>query len=164
MSTTFGGSRFTLPPGTRTVVYQAPPSLAISVGDLLYYDLASGYVKPLSSKVGSGTVNTDQVFVHDNFVGVAQSGRLAAQTTAGTVTVATDCIYEADISNIDVYEPGDLVTAHSTGVAAAGAISDQKVAFTTLTTEAIGVIVKQYKSNTAVVECRLYGKAARQVF
>ena len=163
MSTTFGGSRFNLPPGTRTVVYQAPASLAISVGDLLYYDSGDGYVKPLSSKVGSGTVNTDQVFVHDNFVGVAQSGRLAAQTTAGTVTVATDCIYEADCAS-QTWEPGALVTAFSSGVAAAGAIQDQKLDATALTTEAIGVVVQQYKSATTLVTCRLYGKAARQVF
>lgn len=163
MSTTFGGSRFTLPPGTRTVVYQAPASLAISVGDLLYYDSGDGYVKPLSSKVGSGTVNIDQVFVHDNFVGVAQSGRLAAQATAGTVTVATDCIYEADCAS-QTFEPGALVTAFSSGAAAAGAISDQKIDATALTSEAIGVVVQQYKSNTTLVVCRLYGKAARQVF
>lgn len=163
MSTTFGGSRFTLPPGTRTVVYQAPASLVISVGDLLYYDSGDGFVKPLSSKVGSGVVNTDQVFVHDNFVGVAQSGRLAAQSTSGPVTVATDCIYEADCAS-QTFEPGALVTAFSSGAAAAGAISDQKIDATALTTEAIGVVVQQYKSNTTLVVCRLYGKAARQVF
>jgi hypothetical protein len=163
MSATFGGSRFTLPPNTRTVVYQAPASLVISIGDLLYYDSGDGFVKPLSSKVASGTVNTDQVFVHDNFVGVAQSGRLAAQTTAGDITVATDCIYEAECA-AQQWEPGALVTAFSSGAAAAAAISDQKLDATSLTTEAIGVVVRQYKANTTAVECRLYGKAARQVF
>jgi hypothetical protein len=163
MSANFGGSRFSLPPATRTVVYQAPGSLQISVGDLLFLDSGDGFVKPLSAKVGSGTVNTDQVFVHDNFVGVAQSGRLAGQTTAGPVTVATDCIYEADCAS-QTWEPGALVTAFSSGAAAAGAISDQKIDTTALSSEAIGVVVTQYKTATTLVECRLYGKAARQVF
>lgn len=163
MSATFGGSRFTLPPNTRTVIYTAPASLQISVGDLLYYDSGDGYVKPLSSKVASGTVNTDQVFVHDNFVGVAQSGRLAAQTTAGDITVATDVIYEADCAS-QTWVPGALVAAFSSGTAAAGAISDQKIDTTALTTEAIGVVVKQYTAATTLVDVRLYGKAARQVF
>ena len=163
MGTVFGGNRFTLPPATRTVVYQAPASTVISVGDLLYYDSGTGSVFPLSSKVGSGTVNTDQVFVHDNFVGVAQSARIAGQSTTGTVTVATDCIYEADCAS-QTWEPGALVTAFSSGAAAAGAISDQKIDATALTTEAIGVVVEQYKSATTLVTCRLYGKAARIVF
>lgn len=163
MSATFGGSRFNLPPATRTVVYTAPASLQISVGDLLYYDTGDGYVKPLSSKTGSGTVNIDQVFVHDNFVGVAQSGRLASQTTAGDITVATDCIYEADCAS-QTWVPGALVTAFSSGAAAAGAISDQKIDATALTSEAIGVVVQQYTAATTLVTCRLYGKAARQVF
>jgi len=163
MSATFGGSRFVLPPATRTVVYRAPASVQISVGDLLYLDSGTGDVYPLSSKVGSGTVNTDQVFVHDNFVGVAQSARLATQTTAGDITVATDCIYEADCAS-QTWEPGALVTGFSSGAAAAGAISDQKLDATALTTEAIGVVVQQYKSATTLVVCRLYGKAARQVF
>jgi len=67
MSANFGGSRFVQPPLTRTVVYKAKGGIVISVGDLMYYDSGDGYAKPLSEKVASGTVNTDQVFVHDNF-------------------------------------------------------------------------------------------------
>jgi hypothetical protein len=163
MSSNFGGNRFVQPPLTRTVVYKAKGGVVISIGDLLYYDSSDGYAKPLSAKVASGTVNTDQVFVHDNFIGVAQSGRIAAQTTDGSVTVATDCIYEADCAS-QTFVPGALVTGFSSGVAAAGAIEDQKIDTTALTSEAIGVVVKQYTSNTTTVWCRLYGKAARQVF
>jgi hypothetical protein len=163
MGTVFGGNRFQQPTNTRTIVYPAKASIVISVGDLLYYDTSDGYAKPLSSKVASGTVNTDQVFVHDNFIGVARSARIALQTTDGTVTVETDCIYEADCPS-GTFVPGDLVTGFSSGVAAAGAISDQKIDTTALTSEAIGVVVKRYASATTVVLCRLYGKAARQVF
>lgn len=163
MSSNFGGNRFVQPPQTRTVVYKAKAAVVISIGDLLYYDSTDGYVKPLSAKVGSGVVNTDQVFVHDNFVGVAQSARIAAQATDGTVTVATDCIYEADCAS-GTFVPGDLVTAFSSGAAAAGAIQDQKIDTTALSSEAIGVVVKQYTSATTTVWCRVYGKSARQVF
>lgn len=163
MSSTFGGSRFVQPTMTRTVVYPAKASIVISVGDLLYYDTSDGYAKPLSAKVGSGVVNTDQVFVHDNFIGVARSARIALQTTDGTVTVETDCIYDADCASA-TFVPGDLVTAFSSGAAAAGAISDQKIDSTALTTEAIGVVVKVVNPASTTVRCRLYGKAARQVF
>jgi len=163
MSSNFGGSRFVQPPLTRTVVYKAKGGVVISVGDLLYYDSADGYAKPLSAKTGSGTVNTDQVFVHDNFIGVAQSGRIAAQTADGTVTVATDCIYEADCASA-TFVPGDLVTGFSSGAAAAGAIEDQKIDTTALAAECIGVVVKQYATATTKVWVRLYGKSARQVF
>jgi hypothetical protein len=159
----FAGSRFSQPTMTRTVVYAAKGGIAIGVGDLLYLDTSDGYAKPLSSKVASGTVNTDQVFVHDNFVGVARSGRIAAQTTDGTVTVETDCIYEADCAS-QTWVAGALVTAFSSGTAAAGAIQDQKIDATALTTEAIGVVVGNYPSATTTVRCRIYGKAARQVF
>lgn len=159
----FAGSRFSQPTMTRTVVYAAKGGIAIGVGDLLYLDSGDGYAKPLSSKVASGTVNTDQVFVHDNFIGVARSGRIAAQTADGTVTVETDCIYDADCAS-QTWVAGALVTGFSTGTAAAGAISDQKVDATSLTTEAIGVVVANYASATTTVRCRIYGKAARQVF
>lgn len=163
MSANFGGSRFVQPPLTRTVVYKAKGGIVISVGDLMYYDSGDGYAKPLSEKVASGTVNTDQVFVHDNFIGVAQSGRIVQQTTDGTVTIATDCIYEAACDS-QTWIPGALVTGFSSGVAAAGAIQDQKVDTTALAAEAIGVVVKQYTAATTTVWVRLYGKSARQVF
>lgn len=159
----FAGSRFAQPTMTRTVVYAAKGGIAIGVGDLLYLDTGDGFAKPLSSKVASGTVNTDQVFVHDNIIGVARSGRIAQQTTDGTVTVETDCIYDADCAS-QTWVAGALVTAFSSGVAAAGAISDQKIDATALTSEAIGVVVANYASATTTVRCRIYGKAARQVF
>ena len=90
-------------------------------------------------------------------------GRIAAQTTDGTVTVATDCIYEADCAS-GTFVPGDLVTAFSSGAAAAGAIEDQKIDTTALAAECIGVVVKQYATATTKVWVRLYGKSARQVF
>jgi hypothetical protein len=163
MSSTFGGSRFVQPTLTRTVVYPAKGGIVISVGDLLYYDTTDGYAKPLSAKVGSGVINTDQVFAHDNFIGVARSARIALQTTDGTVTVETDCIYQADCPS-GTFVPGDLVTAFSSGAAAAGAIADQKIDTTALSSEAIGVVVASYSAATTVVRVRLYGKAARQVF
>jgi len=163
MSSTFGGSRFVQPTLTRTVIYPAKAGIVISVGDLLYLDTADGFAKPLSAKTGSGTVNTDQVFVHDYFVGVARSARIALQTTDGTVTVETDCIYQADCAS-GTFAPGDLVTAFSSGAAAAGAIADQKVDTTASAAEAIGVVIANYPSATTVVRVRLYGKAARQVF
>jgi len=161
MSTTFGGGNFSKPADFRLVRYPVAAGIVISIGDFLYWDSSSSTVKPLSAITGSGTAATDLASVHDTFVGVAVQARIAAQITAGTLEVITECVYEADCASSANFLPGDLVSAVSSGASAAGAIQDQKVVETADADKAIGVVVAYYASATTRVLVRLIGLAAR---
>lgn len=164
MSTNFGGGNFTKPADFRLVRYPVAAGLVISIGDFLYWDSGSSTVKPLSAITGAGVAATDQTGVHDTFVGVAVQARIAQQLTAGFLEVITECTYEADCASTSALLPGDMVGAVSSGVAAAGAIQDQKVVKVTDAAKALGVVVSYYGSATTRVLCRIYGLAARQKF
>ena len=162
MSTSFGGFRFVLPFGVNTTVLPAVASTAISIGDLLYYDGTN--VKPLSALTGGASAAIDQVTVSLGFAGVAQQGRIAAQTTAGGyagfpisgILINTDCIYEADCASA-TFGVGDLVGPISDGLGAAASISDQSVVGVANGNSAIGYVVQKYTSATTKVRVRLLG-------
>src|SRR5260370_31142986 len=80
MSTTPGGYRFQYPPGTNFKRSLAPASLAISAGDLLYW--TGSVAQPVSAKALLASQVLDQAVVKPLFLGVAASGRIAAQNTS----------------------------------------------------------------------------------
>ena len=163
MGATFGGYRFVLPPGVNTTTLPVPASTQISIGDLLYW--TGTYAQPLSLYTGNGNAVVDQASIAAAFVGVAQQGRIAAQTTAGGypdfpingIVIGTDVVYEATCASA-TFECGDLVGIVSDGTAAAGAIGDQSVVAVSNSNLAIGYVIQKYSSATTSVRVRLLGK------
>lgn len=163
MSSNFGGYRFVLPAGVNTTVLPVPGSTTISIGDLLYW--TGTYAQPLSAYTGNGNAVVDQASIAAAFVGAAQQGRIAAQTTAGGypdypingIVIGTDLVYEASCASA-TFECGDLVGVVSDGTAAAGAVSDQSVVGVANENLAIGYVIQKYSSATTTVRVRLLGK------
>ncbi len=160
MGTTFQGNRFVKPSAERQFSFPCQGGVVISVGDLMAK--SGNYAVPLSSLTGSGTAATDLATIHNTFLGVAVSARIAAQLTDGKVSIMSDCIYEADCASISDLAVGDGVSAFSSGAAAVGAISDAKVAETTDVTLQIGTVTKYYSGAITKVEVRLIGRSGRE--
>lgn len=162
MGSTFGGSRFVLPSGITTTVLNVPASTQISIGDLLYWNGTAAV--PLSAATGSGTAAIDQATIAASFVGVAQQGRIAAQTTTGYpdfpitgILIGTDVVYEATCASA-TFECGDLVGVLSAATGAVGDIADQSVVAVSQPNLAIGYVTNKYSTATTLVRVRLLGK------
>src|SRR5574343_1519263 len=167
MGTTFGGTRLYRPTDAiARMVLTSAASVAISVGDLLYWDSAASpkVLKPMDQYVATATANTDQSDIRSKFAGIALSGKLATDTSAGYpgfnaegLQFAAHGFYEADCAS-GTWEPGDLVGASWNSGTGAGKIDNQKVVKTTDANEALGYCVHQYLSNTTTERCFLIGR------
>ena len=163
MGSAFGGYRFVVPSPLTTTVLPVPASTQISVGDLLYW--TGTYAQPLSLYTGNGNAIVDQASIAAAFVGVAQQGRIAAQTTAGGypdypingIVIGTDVVYEATCASA-TFECGDLVGIVSAAGGVVGDIADQSVVGVSNPNLAIGYVVQKYSSATTTVRVRLLGK------
>lgn len=164
MGTVFGGSKLYKPASDTIMNLPAVASVAISVGDLLYWDTSDKRLKPFDQYPATGTVNTDQAAIRAVFAGVALQGKLAADTSTGypafngeAITFTPDALYEADCAAA-TFEPGDLVAASVTAASGAGNVANQSLVKTTDAGEAIGYVVERYPSNTTKVRVRLIGR------
>jgi hypothetical protein len=164
MGTVFGGGKLYKPASDTVMNLSSAASVAISVGDLLYWDTSAKTLKPFDQYVATGTVNTDQAAIKAVFAGVALQGKLAADTSAGYpafggegITFTPDALYEADCAS-GTFEPGDLVAASVAAASGAGNVDNQKVVKTTDAGEAIGYVVDRYASATTKVRVRLIGR------
>lgn len=164
MGTVFGGFRLYKPASDTVMNLPSKESVAISVGDLLYWDSSDKRLKPFDQYPATGTVNTDQAAIRAVFAGVALQGKLAADTSTGypafngdDITFASDALYEASCA-ATTFEPGDLVAASVTAAAGAGNVANQTLVKTTDAGEAIGYVVERYASNTTTVRVRLIGR------
>lgn len=167
MGTTFGGSRLYRPTDANAVM-QLPSaaSVAISVGDLLYWDSAASpkVLKPMDQYVATANDDTDQSDIRSKFAGIALTGKLSTDTSAGypgfnaeVIQFAAHGFYEATCSS-GTWEVGDLVAASWNSGTGAGKIDNQTVSKTTEAGEALGYCVQQYLSNTTTVRCFLIGR------
>lgn len=164
MGTVFGGSRLYKPASDTVMNLPSKESVAISVGDLLYWDTSDRRLKPFDQYPATGTVNTDQAAIRAVFAGVALQGKLAADTSTGypafngdDITFTPDALYEATCAAA-TFEPGDLVAASVTAAAGAGNVANQTLVKTTDAGEALGYVVERYASNTTSVRVRLIGR------
>lgn len=164
MGTVFGGSKMYKPASDTVMNLSAAASVAISVGDLLYWDSSDKRLKPFDQYPATGTVNTDQAAIRAVFAGVALQGKLAADTSTGYpafggegITFTPDALYEADCAAA-TFEPGDLVAASVTAASGAGNVANQTLVKTTDSGEALGYVVERYASNTTKVRVRLIGR------
>ena len=162
MGTINGAARFVRPVGTDIGV-PGVASTAFSVGDLLYWDTTNKVLKPMDRFSATGVAATDRATLAAVFAGACGLGKLAADTSTGypgfnngDLIAIQDIIYEADCVST-AFEPGDkvsVVIAAGTGV---DKVSNQAVAKTVVTSEAIGIVVQRYGSVTTKVRIRLVG-------
>lgn len=138
------------------VSYQAAfdGTIAVSIGDLLYYD--GNDVKPFASLADQGSSKANLAYAAQRFAGVAGDARTVADTDAlTTFRVLSDVEAEYDCSSA-TFEVGDKVSpVEDSG---ADGLENQKVAKTTSPEEAIGTVVKRYGSATTRVKVRLKAK------
>lgn len=122
----------------KTRRFPFPASVAVSVGDLLYWDAAAKQAKPLTSLTTGASEAIDQATVASNFLGVSMDARLSTETDANAVRVVTlDGLFEMDcVSFTPVL--GDLVGATWNGGAA---LVNQVVKKVSSLNLAIGIVV-----------------------
>lgn len=163
MGTINGGFRFVKPQNDTDVNAPAVASVAISKGDLCYWDSTNKVLKPMDQFSATGTAATDRATLGAAFAGVFSLGKLASDTTTGypafnseDLIAVQDCIYEADCASA-TFEPGDKVSVVVNSGTGAGKIENQKVAKTTTTGEGIGYVIQRYASATTKVRIRVVG-------
>jgi hypothetical protein len=167
MGTTFGGHRLYRPtdPNARLALPSAA-STAIAVGDLLWWDSGASpkVLKPMDRYTATANDDTDQADIRSKFAGVALTGKLSTDTSAGypgfnaeVIQFAAHCYYEATCAS-GTWELGDLVAASWNSGTGVDKIDNQTVAKTTEANEALGYCVQQYLSNTTTVRCFLIGR------
>lgn len=129
-------------------------SLAVGIGDLLYWDTVTPAPLPFSQLADQGTAAKQQAKLAPLFVGVANSARLASD--AGVLTplrVLIDGIWEFACDS-STFAIGDYVGAsYNTNVA-----RDQQVAKVAGAHMAIGRVIKRYASATTKVKVRLMSR------
>jgi hypothetical protein len=116
-----------------------PASLAISIGDLLYWDTSALCVRPMNYYTTSGTEATDQAAIAPLFIGASQDARLVTETTAGIRVVRTKGIFDASVVNSYTPALGDLVavTYGNSGTT----LQNQMVKKTSTAADAIGRVI-----------------------
>lgn len=164
MGTIFAGNKLVSPANDTNMRLQAAESVAISVGDLLWWDSSAKRLKPMDQFSATGVAATDRATLGAAFAGVALQGKLAADTSTGyparggeCITAAQDGLYEADCDSA-TFEPGDQVSVVVNAGTGTGKVENLKVAKTTTSGESIGYVVERYASATTKVLIRFVGK------
>lgn len=165
MGTVYAGDRFYRAGDDReNVTLPGVASVAISDGDLLYWDSSAKVLKPMDQFSATGTAANDRATLGAAFAGVCLTGKLAADASAGYpgavnegIKCAGDAFYEADCASA-TFEPGDKVSVVVNAGTGAGKVENLKVAKTTTNGEWIGYVVERYASATTKVRVRLIGQ------
>lgn len=124
-------------------------SIAVEVGDLMYYD--TNDAKPAASQADGGSEAANQAAFAPRFLGVSCERKLAT-APAGDIDVAVDAIREMPCAS-ETYEIGDMVTVDE--AASGTALENQKLVKTDDVTKAIGYAIQRYASATTTVLVRL---------
>jgi hypothetical protein len=129
-------------------------SLAVNIGDLLYWDAANHVPRPFSALADQLSAAAQQAALAPLFLGVANSARLASDALVATaLRILTDGIWEFACDSA-TFEPGDYVGAsYNTNIA-----RDQQVAKVGTASLAIGRAVKRYSAATTKVKVRLMSR------
>lgn len=140
----------------KTLVFPVPASLAVGIGDLMYWVSGSSVIKPLTALTTGASEVIDQATIVPLFVGVAGQARLATDTVAGSIVVLTDAIIEMTCPS-QTWEIGDLVGPTWAG---GSALVDQQVTKVSTLNLAIGVVTERAASATTTVRFRLLSRRA----
>lgn len=137
----------------RTIKAPFPASLAVAIGDLLYWD--STTIKKASQQADQGTEPLNQALFASKFIGVSKDQRLSTETTADDRTIETDTVVDATCPS-STWEIGDLVgpSENSGG----DGLENQQVEKVTDPALAIGYCIKREGSAVTTVRCRLMSK------
>ena len=123
-----------------------PASLAVSRGDLMYWNSGTHQPYPLTSKATLASEVLDQADVVSKFVGVAWDTRLVSETSTGSAAVRVaqlNGVFDADCPS-QIFYPGDLVGPTWNGGAA---LVNQYVTKVNNIFLAIGIVCDPYNRN-----------------
>jgi hypothetical protein len=164
MGTVFAGNKLVSPKDDTSMRLAAIESVAISVGDMLWWDSTAKRLKPMDQFSATGTAATDRATLGAAFAGIALQGKLAADPSTGyparggeCITAAQDGLYEADC-DAATFEPDDQVSVVIAAGTGLGKVENLKVAKTVVAGESIGYVVDRYATNTTKVLIRFVGK------
>lgn len=143
----------------KTLVFPVPASLAIGIGDLMYWVSGSSVIKPLTSLSTGASEAVDQATIVPLFVGVAGQARLATDTVAGSIVVLTDAIIQMTCPS-QTWEIGDLVGPTWAG---GSALVDQQVTKVLTANLAIGVVTERAANAATTVRFRLISRRAADI-
>lgn len=142
-------------PDNRTINLPAPASTVIEVGDLTWWDSANELVKPASSQADAGSEVLNQLDFARNFAGVSNQQRISGQTTAGTLTVLQEGVFQYPCPATD-WAAGDLIGASEN--AGGDGLEDQQVEKVTSPALAIGVCIEGTAAGATLVKGFFAGK------
>jgi len=136
--------------GDTKVIYDTPASATvIEIGDLLFDHPTDG-IKNAAGMVDQGSLALNQDAFQQYFVGVALQQSRSGDTDEIAIAVAGEHEFACAAAT---FSNGDMVGACET--AAGTALEDQKVVAVTAESKAIGVVAKNYASNTTKVLVRI---------
>lgn len=157
----------TLTPERRTLRVPFPASLAVAVGDLIYWDDSANFGKPATSRSDTGTKAGNQADFAPVFLGVSADARLATETSVTVVAsnpvgpsdrlVVTEGIFDCDCASA-AFEFGDMIGVDRDSTPLN---TNQQVIAVTDPAKAIGFVVKREPTAVTRVRCflsaHLYG-------
>lgn len=145
----------------RTLRVPFPASLALSVGDLTYWDNAAHFGKPATSRSDTGSKAGNQADFAPLFLGVSADQRLSTETSVTTVAslptgpsdrmVVTEGIFDCDCASA-TFEFGDLVGIDRDSTPLN---TNQQVIGVAQPSLAIGFVVKREPTAVTKVQCFL---------
>lgn len=143
--------------GDTKPVFMTPASATvIEIGDLLYLDPTTSKPKNAAAMTDQGSLALNQDAFQQYFLGVAEQQSRSGDTDP--IRIATAGVFEFACAAA-TFDPGDMVGGCET--TAGTALEDQKVVAVTGESKAIGVVNKQYSSNTTVVEVGIHSTIMR---
>lgn len=121
---------------TNPVMLPVLSSTEIEIGDLIYLDTDNA--KPASSAFDQGTLEINQTYFREEFVGIAMQASIAGDVAS--IRIATSGVFEF-VCDTSTFELGDLIGP--TENAAANALVNQKVESVNTTSFALGRCAKR---------------------
>ena len=126
------------------------PSIECELGDLTFYDSASGFVKPAGSFTWTTDLLTSQKAFVLAFAGLSDSRQLAGDPVAHPARLLFDIIAEFPCVSA-TFHPGDLVGVNG----APSLLEDQNLIKVSDPLAAIGKVLRRYAAATNRIKVRL---------
>jgi len=137
----------------RSQTFPFPTSLAVAVGDLLFWDPAL-VAKPANARADKGSKALNQADFRTIFLGVSAEQRLSTETSTGNDSrrlVIVDGVFDCDCAS-STFEVGDLIGIDRDGTPLN---MNQQVIKVAIPALAIGKVTKREPVAVTKVRCRL---------
>lgn len=136
----------------RTIEYPIDADVAIAVGDLMFWDKASGYAEPISAFTWDASEEVTRRNATSTFAGVSKEARTGRETHDSSMILDSGCVFTMPMTS------GTPVIGTLLGFkkASGNTLEPQKLTIVTDIADAIGYCIKRYTVATTTVECILF--------